>query len=283
MVYVRELDDVPWEVRRSTVTTLYYWPKVDGSNVVVSATATHNQYEVLQPNGTVIQARANATVDSVGGVSRLAVSVPSIATLDERYQVRLYWRQSGSSVEQFDLRLFDVVLWPYNQPQCSANDLLEYRADAGQYLLQLGRRLFSVDGDLAVERAAAVCAIHGLLAVHARIRDAIVTQQSTHSETRAAATTRRTERNRPALILDRTRLKPVEAWESLTHLYRALAVQPGEQGTDTAAAVHRTCSDAAASAWAMVGPLAYDAGEALQDSAEITDPSRHTVRRRRQA
>jgi hypothetical protein len=282
MGYVRELDDLPWEVRRSAAATLYYWPKVDGANVSVSATATDNQYEVLSPSGTVVQARGNATVASIGGVSRLALAIPAITTLDERYQVRVYWRQLGSAVEQFDLRLFDVVLWPYNQPQCSANDLLEYRADAGQYLLQLGRRLFAADGDEAVERAAAVCAVHGLLAVHGRIRDAVVMQQATHSETRAS-TNQRTARNRAALILDRTRLKPVEAWESLVHLYRAMAVQPGEAGSDTASAVHRTCADAAAHAWQMVGPLAYDAGENLQDGAEITDPGRHTVRRRRQA
>ena len=104
MSYIRELDDLPWEVRRSTAATLYYWPKVDGSNVAVSATASHNQYEVLQPNGTVIQARGNATVDTVNGVSRLTISIPAITTLDERYHAHL-----TSALELESLTVGDVV------------------------------------------------------------------------------------------------------------------------------------------------------------------------------
>lgn len=282
MPYVRELDDLPWEVRRNTATTLYLWPKIDGRNVVVSATAAHNYFEVYDPSGLQVQASTNATVASVGGVSRLALSIPAIATLDERYQVRCYWRETGSSVEQMDVRLFDVVLYPFGGPSISLNDMLEQRADVRQRLNEMGQRLGYATGDQAQEYAAAICAVSGRIALEARVRDAVVQDARLHSETKAPVTGGATRYTRPALVLDRARLKRCELYEALAHLYRSMAIQP-EDGTDPAAAAYRLYRDMASTAWQQVGPLAYDAGETLQPSGTVADPGRITYRTRRQA
>lgn len=282
MVYVRELDDLPWEVRRNTATTLYLWPKIDGRNVVVSATAAHNYYEVYDPSGNAVQGATNATVSTVSGVSRLALSIPAIAALDERYQVRCYWRETGSSVEQMDVRLFDVVLYPFGGPAVSLNDMLEQRADVRQRLNEMGQRLGYATGDQAQEYAAAICAVSGRIALEARVRDAVVQDARIHGESKAPVAATAARYTRPALVLDRARLKRVELYEALAHLYRSMALQP-EDGTDPAAAAYRLYRDMAGVAWGQVGPLAYDAGETLQPTGEVTDPGRITYRVRRQA
>jgi hypothetical protein len=283
MVYIRELDDLPWEVRRSTSTTLNYWPKVDGRNVVVTSDAGVNRYEVYDPSGGLVQGSTALTPTTVSGVSRFSLAIPSIATLDERYQVRVYFRETGAGTpEQLDVRLFDVVLWPFGGPQVSLNDMLEQRADVRQRLNEMGTRLGYAAGDAAQEYAAAICAVAGRIALEARVRDAVVQDARSHSETTAPRTGVAARYTRPALVIDRQRLKRVELYEALAHLYRSQALQP-EDGTDPASAAYRLYRDQSGVAWGQVGPLAYDAGETLQPSGELSDPGRVTYRTRRQA
>lgn len=284
MVYVRELDDLPWEVRRSTAAVLRYWPKVDGRNVVASATAGHCRYSIHGPNGDTVQGEANVSPTTVEGRSALDLSIPAIATLDERYQVRVYWRPTGGAAtsEVFDVRLFDVVLFPFGGPSTSLNDLLELRADVRDVLDRMGQRLGYAAGDEAREYAAAICAVHGRIALEARVRDAVA-QEARSAPSETVATTRRSSRyTRPALILDRARLSRVERMEAIAHAYRAIALGP-EESDDPASQAYRHFRDGAGVAWQQVGPLAYDAGETLQPTGELSDVGRLTRVRRVQA
>lgn len=284
MQYVRELDDLPWEVRRGAAAVLRYWPKVDGRNVAVSATAGHCRYAVYSPQGSVVQGEANVTPTTINGRSALDLAIPAIATLDERYQVRVYWRPSGgaATTEVFDVRLFDVVLWPFGGPATSLNDLLELRADARDVLDRMGQRLGYAPGDEAREYAAAICAVHGRIALEARVRDAVAQDaRSAPSET-VATTSRASRYTRPALILDRARLARCERMEAMAHAYRSIALGP-EESDDPASQAYRHFRDGAGLAWQQVGPLAYDAGETLQPTGEISDIGRMTRVRRVQA
>jgi len=284
MVYVRELDDLPWEVRRGTATTLRYWPKLDGRNVVASATAGHCRYAIFSPQGTAIQGETNLTPTTIEGRSALDIAIPAIGVLDERYQVRVYWRESGAAAtaEVFDVRLFDVVLFPFGGPTTSLNDLLELRADAKDVLDRMGQRLGYAAGDEAREYAAAICAVHGRIALEARLRDAVATEaRNAPSETKIAA--RPSSRyTRPALILDRARLARVERMEAMAHAYRSIALGP-EESDDPASQAYRHFRDGAGLAWQQVGPLAYDDSETLQPSGEVSDVGRMTRVRRVQA
>ena len=284
MVYVRELDDLPWEVRRSAATVLRYWPKRDGRNVVASSTAGHCRYSLHGPNGDTVQAETNVAPTTVEGRSALDLAIPAISTLDERYQVRIYWRETGAAAtaELFDVRLFDVVLFPFGGPSTSLNDLLELRADARDVLDRMGQRLGYAAGDEAREYAAAVCAVHGRIALEARVRDAVAMEaRSSPSETQAPA--RHSSRyTRPALILDRARLARVERMEAMAHAYRSIALGP-EESDDPASQAYRHFRDGAGLAWQQVGPLAYDAGETLQPTSELGSIGRLTRVRRVQA
>jgi hypothetical protein len=284
MLYVRELDDLPWEVRRGAAAVLRYWPKVDGRNVVASATAGHCRYAIYSPQGGVVQGEANVAPTTVNGRSALDLAVPAIATLDERYQVRVYWRPSGGAAtsEVFDVRLFDCVLFPFGGPSTSLNDLLELRADARDVLDRMGQRLGYAAGDEAREYAAAICAVHGRIALEARVRDAVATDaRNAPSETRPG-TVQRSRFMRPALILDRARLARVERMEAMAHAYRSIALGP-EESDDPASQAYRHFRDGAGLAWQQVGPLAYDESETLQGAGEVTDPGRMVRQRRVQA
>lgn len=284
MVYVRELDDLPWEVRRSTAAVLRYWPKREGRNVVASSTAGHCRYAVYDPQGAVVQAEANVAPTTVDGRSALDLAIPAISTLDERYQVRIYWRETGAAQtsEVFDVRLFDVVLFPFGGPSTSLNDLLELRADARDVLDRMGQRLGYAAGDEAREYAAAICAVHGRIALEARVRDAVA-QEARSAPSETVATTRgRSQYTRPALILDRARLARCERMEAMAHAYRSIALGP-EESDDPASQAYRHFRDGAGLAWQQVGPLAYDAGETLQPTSELGSIGRLTRVRRVQA
>lgn len=263
MPYVRELDDLPWEVRRGASAVLRYWPKVDGRNVLASAAAGHCTYEVVSPSGATVQAEINITPTTVSGVSLLDLAIPAITELGERYQVRITYRESGGSVSYTDLRTFDVVLFPFGQPWVSFNDLVEARQDAADILNRIGVQLGYTTGTEAREYAAAICAIEGRIALDARIRDTVLSDYArAASETRSPAALSRLGRRfcRPALIIDRQRLTRVERFGALAHLYRSVALRP-QDGEDAASQVYREFKGLADHAWSQVGPLAYDSSE----------------------
>ena len=121
MAYALESNLRP-EVRRSTATTVQWWPKVDGTgNATASATAGHNYFIVYDPAGVEVQAQTNVSPTSVTGVgSRFDLSVPSISTMGEDYRIDLFWRVSGESLERLESIYFDVVREPWGPSTVSS-------------------------------------------------------------------------------------------------------------------------------------------------------------------
>ena len=265
MPFVRERDDLPWEARLNASATFRYWPKLDGRNIVASPTAGHCRYAVRGADGSSILGETNVTPTTVAGVSRLDLAIPAIATLGERLQVRIWFRETGGA-ERYDMRTFDVVLHPFGQPWTSRNDILEMRPDADTHLDRIGQRLGYAAGDEAKIFAAAICAIHGRIALEARIRDTIGVDRSSSGRLGAGFT-------RPALIIDRQRLARVERYETMAHLYRSVAQKP-EDGDDPASQLFRHFRDSANTAWAQVGPLGYDADQNGVPDTVISDVTR---------
>lgn len=281
MAYIQEFDELPWEARQGVATTFRFWPKIDGRNVLASATSGHCYFTVHDPSGTSIQSQTSITPTTVGAVSRLDIAVSAISTLDESYTIRLTWRESGSSTVQFDTMVFDVVLYPFGQPWTSLNDLLDLRSSAADALDRMGQNLEYASGDEAREYAAGLCAYNGRLRLDARIRDEIINARLGASET-SAKTSTGTVKGRPHLILDRRRLIRVERLEAAAHLYRSLAPDP-EEGEDPMSALYRHFRDEASAAWQMVGPLRYDASEDLVPDSVVEDVGRVIYHRRVQA
>lgn len=275
MAYIAEYDELPWEARQGVATTFRYWPKVDGQNVAVTGTPS---FTVHDPQGNEVQGSTAASVVDVTGDSRLDLTVNALATLDEGYQVRLLWRTTGDTVDRFDLRTFDVVLYPFGQPWTSLNDLLDLRSAAGDLLERIGIKLGYAAGDPAREQAAGLCAYNGRLALDSRIRDSVVQRREaavSELTSASAIAQARTVYARPALILDRARLIRVERLEAMTHLYRSIAAAP-EDGEDTASSLYRAFKADANMAWQQVGPLRYDGEETLAGDDQLTDLSRAT-------
>ena len=294
MVWIREFDELPWEVQQSTATTVRFWPKVDGANVIASAVAGEVTVAIHDTAGDVVQAATNATpVKATGPLAGrtasnshtyIPVAIPSIATLGERYSARITWQVSGSAVVRFDQRLFDVVLYPFSQPETSMSDLLDLRSDIATVLDRMGQRLGYASGREAQEGAASLCAYNGRLALDSRIRDQVLQDRSTASasETRAPVLGVDAVYARPALVLDRARLIRVERLEAMAHLYRSLAPAPDE-GEDPFSSLYRHFRDAASTAWMQVGPLAYDGSEDLVPDTQLTNLGQVTRLRRVQS
>jgi hypothetical protein len=290
MVWIREFDELPWEVRQSTATTLRYWPKVDGANCIASAVAGEVTFQVMDSSGTEVQAATNATpIKATGPLAGrtasnshtyIPIAIPSIATLGEHLTVRILWQQSGQSVVYRDIRQFDVVMNPFGQPQASLSDLIAVRNGIAAVLDRMGQTLGYASGTEAQEGAAAMCTYHGRLAVSNRIRAQVVTDRSTAvSENRAPVLGYETVYARPALTVDRNQLLMVERYEALAHLYRAIAPAP-DDGEDPGSGLYRHFRDAASSAWLQMPPITYDGAEDLVPDSSLANMGRVTRMRR---
>lgn len=282
MAYARESDELRRELRRGVNTTFPWWPKVDGANVRLAAGAT---FYVYSPAGVLLQDSTGVSDVLVGAISRgdLVIDASKFGTaLGEDYQIRITWREYGTTFDRFDLAHFDIVLYPFGPPSVSLNDLLEERPDVGEVLDRLGQLLGYAAGDAARETAAAVFAVRARVELDARIRDAVAADAAKFaapSYTSTGASSSSDLYTRPRLILNRERLNRFERKMAMALVYAADASNPLE-GDDEASALHRFYRDAAEAAWRGVGPLRYDSTETLKPSETLTGLGR-TVRMER--
>ena len=277
MAYAKELDGLRPEVRQGVASTLSFWPKIAGTgNVAASATASHNTYVVKDPSGLVIQSSANATRTTVGSVSRLDLSIPAISTLDEDYRVEITWRESGGSVDYFDVLFFDVVLWPWGPPSVSLNDLQEERADAEEICTRHGLKLAITAAEMA-----AIYAVRARVEIDRMVRDQIVSDSNGFAQSGQIHLSSAPSRGRPHLILNRERLNLVERKLAVRCMFEADMTDPEPGSGDESGALFAHFKASAESAWRSVGPLKYDSGETLTPTIEdAIKPSSQLVSRR---
>ncbi|MBK6683997.1 MAG: hypothetical protein IPG45_05945 [Deltaproteobacteria bacterium] len=281
MSYIRELDDLPVEVRRGYSKAFRFAAKLDGANVQV-ATSPAPTFTIHDPAGTQVGS-GTATIATLGtpSVSLVSVTIPAIANLGERYSARVTWRVEGSTEDQLYLRQFDVVLWPFDG-QVSASELLEDRIDTRDKLDQFGQRLGYAPGEESVNAAAAVFACRGRLKLVSLIRANIAADSSARSEQRASAMGGRSwYGTRAALIINRDQLALVDRHLALEALYNAVAKNPldGEEEDSKLAQFHRQM---ATEAWQRVR-LDYDTSEDLVPDAEVQGGNGVSFSRRVQA
>jgi hypothetical protein len=283
VTYARELDELRREVRKDVATTLKFWPKIDGANVIAEDTGSVNVFTVYDSNGAVLQASTAATVTDIGSpdeYSYLTLSIPAISTLQEDCTVQITWYQDTIATAHFDVISFDVVLYPLGGPSVSLNDLLEERPDCGEVLDRLGVLLGYTTGDAAKKGMAAVVAYRGLIELDGKIRNAVAKSQNSDVPSYTSTLTSGTPiYTRPYLILNRERLNAVERKCALKALYAADMSEP--EGDDESAALYRFYAQEAETAWRGVGPLKYDSVEDLVPDTELTGLNRCVSLRRR--
>ncbi|MEQ8278330.1 MAG: hypothetical protein RMA76_38160 [Deltaproteobacteria bacterium] len=244
--YVPELDELRWEVARNTAGVVSFFPKVPGTGNVTATTAT---YELFDPLGNSI-GTGSATIAAVGtpSVSRIDVPVPALATLDEDYQARIVWRETGGSSDRTAIVLFDVVMYPLERSVLSLNDLLVLRPEIGQVLERLGLRFSPALSD---EAMASEYGYQARLELDAMIRAQIEQDAARDPKNR-----------RPNAVLNRERFMRVERNLALKIIYFADCSNP-ESEEDESAGLGRYYRTQADQAWASIGPLKYDADEDL--------------------
>lgn len=279
MSYVREVDDLPLELRRGYSKAFRFAAKLDGANVQ-AATSPAPTFTIHDPAGTQIGS-GTATIATLGtpSVSLISVTIPAIANLGERYSARVTWRAEGSTEDQLYLRQFDVVLWPFDG-LVSASELLEDRIDTRDKLDQFGQRLGYAPGEESVNAAASVFACRGRLKLTSLIRANIAADSSARSETRGVSA-RSWYGTRAALIINRDQLALVDRHLALEALYNAVAKNPldGEEEDSKLAQFHRQM---ATEAWQRVR-LDYDTSEDLVPDAEVQGGNAVSFSRRVQA
>jgi len=271
MAYSRELDDMPRELRKSVSGTIRYFPKVDGANVTAHATAGNHSFTVHEPDGTLIETVSSITPTTVSTYSRLDLAVSAITTLDEGYQIRLTWTDSGSAAH-YDIVLFDVVLWPFDQPLCSMNDLVDERPEIFEVLERLGVRR-GLTARSEAEEMAGVFIARSHLELYTMIRNQIRVDQARVGSATGPSPTR------PNLVLNRLALRRVEVQLALAKTYEANSRNP-EDETEETAGLYRHYRDMAKAAWDSIGPLQYDAYEDLTADEIVTSLGR-SIRLRR--
>lgn len=286
--FMRELDELPWEARRSTATSFRLWPKVDGVNVAAEAGPT---FTVHDPSGTEIYS-GTATVEDRGTYSSIRCDIPGVnlGTLGEDYTLRCEWTPLGDTVAQLYVRTFDVVRFPFGQPHTSLNDMLEERPDCGRLLDRLGPLLSSTEGDR--EYAAGVMAVRARVELEAMVRSAVRDARGSASgdaagsatQSVAAASALGAGYTRPNLILNRERLGRVERLLAMAALYESVADDPtGENSDKSGSALAQFFRGKAMTAWANVGPLKFDTSdEQLRVAQTVTNDQRRVTYTRRE-
>lgn len=277
MAYAKELDQLRQELRQGVAGTLVFWPKIAGTgNVAASATASHNTFVVKDSSGNTVQASANATRTTVGSISRLDLSVSALSTLDEDYRAEITWRESGGSVDYFDVVFFDVVLWPWGPPSVSLNDLQEERADAEEICTRHGLKLAITAAEMA-----AIYGVRARVELDRMVRDQVVTDSGLYPQSGHVSVPGVPARGRPHLILNRERLNLVERKLAVRCMFEADMTDPEPGSGDESGALYAHYKAAAESAWRSVGPLKYDAGQSLSVTVEdAIKPSSQLVTRR---
>lgn len=279
MTYQQELNDLRRELIKSEATTLSWWPKVLGQNVDVSSTPSDNTFTVHKPDGTEIQGTTNASRVVITPDARLDMAVNAIADLDEDYQVRLTWKETGGTVHK-ELLHFDVVLVPFGPPSISLSALREERPDIADYLVRFYRKILPAGAASTDEERAEVAA--GIYAVRARVElDALIRAQINEDAQQAVssyehADTEQTRFTRPRLILNRERLNRVERKIAMKLIFAADAKDP-EDGSEDSAALFRHFRGEANTAWKSIGPLRYDTDDDLVPDRTIEAVSTVTM------
>lgn len=255
MVYTPELIGLRREVRRSTVTTLTYWPKLEPTgNITASATASDNTYEVFDYGGVSIQASGNITVVAVTGVgSRFDLSIPSIATLAEDNFVRMRYRETGVATVYQQTIYFDVVTEPWGPSQVSLNSLQDLVPTIGD---RINRQALSVGR--TQEQHASQLAYQARVQLDEWLRGKI-------SEDAAAAGANINVRGpsladrytRPRLILNKERLHTIEVRLALACAFRG-DMQRDVDSEEQGANLFEYWRQEAETSFRGLGPLKYD-------------------------
>lgn len=214
--FILELDEARPELKRGTASmTLAVWPKYNSALISNLSSAT---YSIRLEDGTQLLTDAAASVASVTygdrTVGRVDVTMPGISVLGQDNVLEVTWRRIDN-VTGVEVILFDVVRVPLGS-LIGMNDLIEGYIEAGDLLIRAGQRMGETDEQLAAERAATVYANGARVALQGML------------EARAT----KDGEIRPAMILDRRKLVPVERHLALRDLFAAFAVGPLDVGDD---------------------------------------------------
>lgn len=279
MTFHQEGDELPWEARQNATAYFRFYPKSAGFNVTAESSPAPT-FTVHDPDGTQIQS-GTCTITNSGTptISQLLITVSPIATLGERYSVRITWQVDEAIDTHFDVRTFDVVLVPFGQPTVSLNDLREERPDIDVILDRLGVRLGYTTGSTAQETMASIYAIRGLVALEGMIRTTVANDARGAVATYTGRTRSDTRYTRPRLILDRQRLNRVERLLTLREIFRGIAQDP-DQGEDENSRLFQHYNREAAAVFEQLGPLQYDSNEDLVPETEVM-PTRRAIFTRR--
>lgn len=200
------------EVRKGSAGTVSVACVVDG---VAVATSNDAAYTLGAPDGTTLSS-GTVSPSTSGGVSSYVVPVPAVTTLYESCRATLTWAD-GDDVERVTVEFFDIVASPWSDvPRPTLSDLQKVRPDVHLELDRVGVLLGFASGTTAQHGA---CASFTDLA-----------RSELDSKLRAQATEE--QQLRPALILDRDRLKPIEVRLALALLFESIASNPNAPDDD---------------------------------------------------
>lgn len=191
------------ELRRYFNGTLRVDCVVDG---VAVSTSVNAEYSVLAPDGTDLGGGTVSPTTS-GGVSYYSVPVDAVSKLYEACRLTVTW--DGNTTVSF----FDVVTSPWSDvPRPTLADLKAVRPDVGDELDRLGVLLGYTSGATAQNAACA----------------SFTAQARTELDQKLRAQAVEVQQIRPALILDRDRLRPIETFITMALIYESLASNPND-------------------------------------------------------
>lgn len=267
MAYTSELRGLRQEVRLSTAGSLTFWPKVAGvGNVLASPTAGHCYYGLFDESGVQIQATANVVPTTVGSISKLVLSVDAIAVLGEEYSARVWWRQSGNTVEYADVEPFRVVRYPWVAPSVSLNTMLDDYPESAEILRRHGLKLgMSATGSTAEETMAAVYGYRALVELDRWVRGIGAPDEVARSGSGVAGGARA----RLHLVRNREACHLIERKLALKLMFRGDG--GSQEGQDESSLLMRSYAAEAESEWrALV--LRYDTAETGVPDTTIEAP-----------
>lgn len=224
MVFLPELDAARPELRKGTLgETLTLYPKQNGNLISNLSSAT---YTIRDPNGVVLVDAATATVSTTTYGARtigvISVAMPGISYLGMNFILEVAWVKIDQT-RGTEVLTFDVVRVPLGA-LLSMNDLIEGYAEVQEILLSIADRMGLSSTDQANMES-----ITGVYANRARAAFQSMLELRADQEGKP----------RPAMILDRRKIIPIEAHLALRDIFAAIARAPLDDPEDRDAGRYR--------------------------------------------
>jgi len=209
---------------------LRFYPRREGFGLFRFEDGATVPYSINKPDGQQI-ASGNATISDAtvfsrngrGDTSLILVQTPVIGELGEGYQCRFSYEDSVTGVTEtrHEVQLFDVVRWPL-KPSVTLSDLRFEDPHVDKRLSQILSATLRDNEQTAgsPETLAAVLAEYALTELQGMLRDAITVDERSEWFSTLCQRAGRRISLRPWAILDRERLRRVEALLAMKTLHR---------------------------------------------------------------